>query len=197
MLLLSSLALSSSIHTFQMIWNDPCWLGIVVPIDQEASGYGKLLTHHALYAIFLKLDIFSVHLYLDCPLVSYLYNSQHNPQCQICLMMHFLLQIHLVGLRWYQEDFSHKMILNFTTNSWNPELCLNLSSGSNYTVNISTADLNHSVPLHLSIPLAGNASICTPPPFFFLSQGCSFSMRIYSNWIYLTFFRALLPCLIK
>ncbi|XP_039190344.1 sushi domain-containing protein 1 isoform X1 [Crotalus tigris] len=62
--------------------------------------------------------------------------------------------IHLVGLRWYQEEFSHKMILNFTTNSWNPELCLNLSSGSNYTVNISTADLNHNVPLHLSIPLA-------------------------------------------
>ncbi|XP_058027062.1 sushi domain-containing protein 1 isoform X3 [Ahaetulla prasina] len=62
--------------------------------------------------------------------------------------------IHLVGLRWYQKEFSHEMILNFTTDSWNPELCLNLSSGSNYTVNISTADLNHSVLIHLSVPLA-------------------------------------------
>ncbi|ETE71126.1 Sushi domain-containing protein 1 [Ophiophagus hannah] len=62
--------------------------------------------------------------------------------------------IHLVGLRWYQKEFSHEMILNFTTDSWNPELCLNLSSGSNYTVNISSADRNHSVLVHLSVPLA-------------------------------------------
>ncbi|XP_070794659.1 sushi domain-containing protein 1 isoform X1 [Pituophis catenifer annectens] len=64
--------------------------------------------------------------------------------------------IHLVGLRWYQKEFSHEMILNFTTDSWNPELCLNLSLGSNYTVNISTADLKHSVLIHLSVPLAGH-----------------------------------------
>uniref|UniRef100_A0A8C7DYX8 Sushi domain containing 1 n=1 Tax=Naja naja TaxID=35670 RepID=A0A8C7DYX8_NAJNA len=63
--------------------------------------------------------------------------------------------IHLVGLRWYQKEFSHETILNFTTDSWNPELCLNLSSGSNYTVNISSADRNHSVLVHLSVPLAG------------------------------------------
>uniref|UniRef100_A0A8C5S4Z8 Sushi domain-containing protein 1 n=1 Tax=Laticauda laticaudata TaxID=8630 RepID=A0A8C5S4Z8_LATLA len=64
--------------------------------------------------------------------------------------------IHLVGLRWYQKEFSHETILNFTTDSWNPELCLNLSSGSNYTVNISSADRNHSVLIHLSVPLAGH-----------------------------------------
>uniref|UniRef100_A0A670ZMW0 Sushi domain containing 1 n=1 Tax=Pseudonaja textilis TaxID=8673 RepID=A0A670ZMW0_PSETE len=77
----------------------------------------------------------------------------------ICLIMHFLLQIHLVGLRWYQKEFSHETNLNFTTDSWNPELCLNLSSGSNYTVNISSADRNHSVLIHLSVPLAGRPSI--------------------------------------
>ncbi|XP_063151043.1 sushi domain-containing protein 1 isoform X6 [Candoia aspera] len=76
--------------------------------------------------------------------------------------------IHLVGLRWYQKEFSHEMILNFTTGSWKPELCLNLSSGSNYTVNISTANLNYSVLIHLSIPLADPPS---PEVEFMSTQG--------------------------
>ncbi|XP_042303300.1 sushi domain-containing protein 1 isoform X2 [Sceloporus undulatus] len=57
---------------------------------------------------------------------------------------------HIQGLRWYQKQFYHKVTLNFTTNSQTPEMCLQLPPGSNYTVNISTANLDHSILLYMT-----------------------------------------------
>ncbi|XP_067409590.1 sushi domain-containing protein 1 [Emydura macquarii macquarii] len=46
---------------------------------------------------------------------------------------------HVLGRRWYQKEFSHEMIFNFTTSKETPEVCLELNSGTNYMVNITTA----------------------------------------------------------
>ncbi|XP_072848116.2 sushi domain-containing protein 1 isoform X6 [Pogona vitticeps] len=54
-------------------------------------------------------------------------------------------QIHVQGLRWYQEQFHHELILNFTTDSQTPEVCFNFLPGSNYSVNVSTINLDHNV----------------------------------------------------
>uniref|UniRef100_A0A8C8RK74 Sushi domain containing 1 n=1 Tax=Pelusios castaneus TaxID=367368 RepID=A0A8C8RK74_9SAUR len=43
------------------------------------------------------------------------------------------------ALRWYQKEFLHEMIFNFTTGEETPEVCLELKSGANYMVNITTA----------------------------------------------------------
>ncbi|XP_078240997.1 sushi domain-containing protein 1 isoform X5 [Pogona vitticeps] len=53
--------------------------------------------------------------------------------------------IHVQGLRWYQEQFHHELILNFTTDSQTPEVCFNFLPGSNYSVNVSTINLDHNV----------------------------------------------------
>ncbi|XP_062827916.1 sushi domain-containing protein 1 isoform X5 [Anolis carolinensis] len=57
---------------------------------------------------------------------------------------------HIQGLRWYQKQFCHTMTLNFTTNSPTPEVCLRLPPGSNYTVNISTENLDHRVVVYMA-----------------------------------------------
>uniref|UniRef100_K7FGP6 Sushi domain containing 1 n=1 Tax=Pelodiscus sinensis TaxID=13735 RepID=K7FGP6_PELSI len=46
---------------------------------------------------------------------------------------------HILGRRWYQKEFSLEMIFNFTTGEETPEVCLELNSGTNYMVNITTA----------------------------------------------------------
>ncbi|XP_037758059.1 sushi domain-containing protein 1 isoform X3 [Chelonia mydas] len=45
----------------------------------------------------------------------------------------------ILGRRWYQKEFSREMIFNFTTGEETPEVCLELNSGANYMVNITTA----------------------------------------------------------
>uniref|UniRef100_A0A8C8RIR6 Sushi domain containing 1 n=1 Tax=Pelusios castaneus TaxID=367368 RepID=A0A8C8RIR6_9SAUR len=45
----------------------------------------------------------------------------------------------VLGRRWYQKEFLHEMIFNFTTGEETPEVCLELKSGANYMVNITTA----------------------------------------------------------
>uniref|UniRef100_A0A8C3FTT5 Sushi domain containing 1 n=1 Tax=Chrysemys picta bellii TaxID=8478 RepID=A0A8C3FTT5_CHRPI len=45
----------------------------------------------------------------------------------------------ILGRRWHQKEFSREMIFNFTTGEETPEVCLELNSDANYTVNITTA----------------------------------------------------------
>ncbi|KAJ6669462.1 hypothetical protein lerEdw1_000010 [Lerista edwardsae] len=61
---------------------------------------------------------------------------------------------HIQGQRWYQKQFHHKTILNFTTDSQTPEFCLNLPPGSNFSVNISTANLDHTVLVYMTTPIS-------------------------------------------
>ncbi|XP_060093127.1 sushi domain-containing protein 1 [Heteronotia binoei] len=61
--------------------------------------------------------------------------------------------IHVWGLRWYQKEFLHSMKLDFVESSRSPTVCLNLLPGSNYTVNISTANFEHSVTVYTTTPI--------------------------------------------
>ncbi|XP_010158171.1 PREDICTED: sushi domain-containing protein 1-like, partial [Eurypyga helias] len=45
---------------------------------------------------------------------------------------------HILGRRWDEKIFSEDAIFNITTNEDNPKVCLDLNSGSNYVVNITT-----------------------------------------------------------
>ncbi|XP_062455451.1 sushi domain-containing protein 1 [Rhea pennata] len=44
----------------------------------------------------------------------------------------------ILGQRWDEKTFSEAVTLNITTSEDNPEVCLELSSGTNYLVNITT-----------------------------------------------------------
>ncbi|XP_019410805.1 PREDICTED: sushi domain-containing protein 1 [Crocodylus porosus] len=46
---------------------------------------------------------------------------------------------HVLRQRWFQKEFSHEMTFDFTTAEANPEVCLELNSGTNYIVNITAA----------------------------------------------------------
>ncbi|NXX20203.1 SUSD1 protein, partial [Podargus strigoides] len=45
---------------------------------------------------------------------------------------------HIQGQRWDEKTFSEDAIFNITTSEDNPKVCLDLNSGSNYVVNITT-----------------------------------------------------------
>ncbi|NXW11263.1 SUSD1 protein, partial [Fregetta grallaria] len=45
---------------------------------------------------------------------------------------------HILGQRWDEKMFSEDAIFNITTSEDNPKVCLDLNSGSNYVVNITT-----------------------------------------------------------
>ncbi|KAM9262858.1 sushi domain-containing protein 1 isoform 2-T2 [Morus bassanus] len=45
---------------------------------------------------------------------------------------------HILGQRWDEKTFSEDAIFNITTSEDNPKVCLDLKSGSNYVVNITT-----------------------------------------------------------
>ncbi|XP_030367542.1 sushi domain-containing protein 1 isoform X8 [Strigops habroptila] len=45
---------------------------------------------------------------------------------------------HILGQRWDEKTFSEDVIFNITTSEDNPKVCLDLHSGSNYVVNITT-----------------------------------------------------------
>ncbi|XP_049652094.1 sushi domain-containing protein 1 isoform X7 [Accipiter gentilis] len=45
---------------------------------------------------------------------------------------------HILGQRWDEKTFSEDAIFNITTSEDNPKVCLDLNSGSNYVVNITT-----------------------------------------------------------
>ncbi|NXG16649.1 SUSD1 protein, partial [Grallaria varia] len=45
---------------------------------------------------------------------------------------------HILGQRWDEKTFSEDVIFNISTGEDNPKVCLDLNSGSNYVVNITT-----------------------------------------------------------
>ncbi|NXN32664.1 SUSD1 protein, partial [Nycticryphes semicollaris] len=45
---------------------------------------------------------------------------------------------HILGKRWDEKIFSEDAVFNITTSEDNPKVCLDLSSGGNYVVNITT-----------------------------------------------------------
>ncbi|XP_071436734.1 sushi domain-containing protein 1 isoform X2 [Pithys albifrons albifrons] len=45
---------------------------------------------------------------------------------------------HILGQRWDEKTFSEDVIFNISTGEENPKVCLDLNSGSNYAVNITT-----------------------------------------------------------
>ncbi|XP_048358574.1 sushi domain-containing protein 1 isoform X2 [Sphaerodactylus townsendi] len=80
------------------------------------------------------------------------------------------------GHRWYQKEFLHSVTLDFAENSGTPALCLNLHPGSNYTVNISTANLDHNVTVYITTPITDPQS---PEVEFISGEGSSpvFTLR--------------------
>ncbi|XP_074876860.1 sushi domain-containing protein 1 isoform X4 [Buteo buteo] len=50
----------------------------------------------------------------------------------------WLILFHILGQRWDEKTFSEDAIFNITTSEDNPKVCLDLNSGSNYVVNITT-----------------------------------------------------------
>ncbi|XP_014811925.1 PREDICTED: sushi domain-containing protein 1 isoform X3 [Calidris pugnax] len=52
--------------------------------------------------------------------------------------MQEMYTFHILGKRWDEKIFSEDAVFNITTSEDNPKVCLDLSSGSNYVVNITT-----------------------------------------------------------
>ncbi|KAM9587269.1 sushi domain-containing protein 1 isoform 6-T8 [Morphnus guianensis] len=50
----------------------------------------------------------------------------------------WLILFHILGQRWEEKTFSEDAVFNITTSEDNPKVCLDLNSGSNYVVNITT-----------------------------------------------------------
>ncbi|XP_030323847.1 sushi domain-containing protein 1 [Calypte anna] len=52
--------------------------------------------------------------------------------------MQEIYTFHILGQRWDEKVFSEDVIFNISTSEDNPKVCLDLNSGSNYVVNITT-----------------------------------------------------------
>ncbi|NWX71832.1 SUSD1 protein, partial [Alca torda] len=64
---------------------------------------------------------------------------------------------HIVGQRWDEKAFSEDAIFNITTSEDNPKVCLDLSSGSNYVVNITTiSSTNITVSVTVAVQTKGS-----------------------------------------
>ncbi|XP_065518771.1 sushi domain-containing protein 1 isoform X5 [Lathamus discolor] len=57
---------------------------------------------------------------------------------------------HILGQRWDEKTFSEDVIFNVTTNEDNPKVCLDLDSGSNYVVNITTVSSTN-IPVSVTV----------------------------------------------
>ncbi|XP_041106337.1 sushi domain-containing protein 1-like [Polyodon spathula] len=60
----------------------------------------------------------------------------------------------LEGLRGYQKDFLDKRIINFTSGDDNPEICLTLQPGTNYTINITALSAGYSIRTSITTSIA-------------------------------------------
>lgn len=63
----------------------------------------------------------------------------------------------ILGQRWYQKEFAQEMIMNTTSSSQAPELCLDLRPGTNYSVSLQA--LSSQLPVLISL-----ATQITEPP---------------------------------
>ncbi|KAM4640389.1 sushi domain-containing protein 1 isoform 4-T4 [Amazona ochrocephala] len=59
---------------------------------------------------------------------------------------------HILGQRWDEKTFSEDVIFNITTNEDNPKVCLDLDSGSNYVVNITTISSTN-IPVSVAVAI--------------------------------------------
>uniref|UniRef100_A0A8B9G6C4 Sushi domain containing 1 n=1 Tax=Amazona collaria TaxID=241587 RepID=A0A8B9G6C4_9PSIT len=59
---------------------------------------------------------------------------------------------HILGQRWDEKTFSEDVIFNITTNEDNPKVCLDLDSGSNYVVNITTIS-SANIPVSVAVAI--------------------------------------------
>ncbi|TRZ18901.1 hypothetical protein HGM15179_008195 [Zosterops borbonicus] len=66
--------------------------------------------------------------------------------------------LHVQGQRWYQKNFFHEMTFELSTHKQDPEVCLDLQPGTNYSVNISMVALNFSLLVSMTTQI-------TDPPF--------------------------------
>nr|XP_012624387.1 sushi domain-containing protein 1 isoform X6 [Microcebus murinus] len=64
---------------------------------------------------------------------------------------------HVWGRRWYQKEFAQEMVFNITTSSQNPEVCLDLRPGTNYSVSLQA--LSSALPVAVSL----TTQIAEPP----------------------------------
>ncbi|NXE82854.1 SUSD1 protein, partial [Cochlearius cochlearius] len=58
---------------------------------------------------------------------------------------------HILGQRWDEKTFSEDAIFNITTSEDNPKVCLDLNSGSNYVVNITTTSSTNIVSVTVAV----------------------------------------------
>jgi len=70
-------------------------------------------------------------------------------------------QFHILGRRWDEKTFSEDVILNITTSEDNPKVCLDLNSGSNYVVNITTISSTN-------MPVSVTVAVQTKGRFYFV-----------------------------
>ncbi|KAL2781911.1 sushi domain-containing protein 1 isoform 2 precursor [Daubentonia madagascariensis] len=68
-----------------------------------------------------------------------------------------MYSFHIWGQRWYQKEFAQEMIFNITTSSQNPEVCLDLHPGTNYSVSLQA--LSSALPVVISL----TTQITEPP----------------------------------
>ncbi|NWS42164.1 SUSD1 protein, partial [Probosciger aterrimus] len=80
---------------------------------------------------------------------------------------------HILGQRWDENTFSEDVIFNITTNEDNPKVCLDLDSGSNYVVNITTISSTN-------IPVSVTVAVQTKVAF--LATCWNFSPRYNAYW---------------
>ncbi|NXU81708.1 SUSD1 protein, partial [Oreotrochilus melanogaster] len=70
--------------------------------------------------------------------------------------MQEIYTFHILGQRWDEKVFSEDVIFNISTSEDNPKVCLDLNSGSNYVVNITTiSSTNVSVSVTVAVQTKG------------------------------------------
>uniref|UniRef100_A0A8C0HLA4 Sushi domain containing 1 n=1 Tax=Buteo japonicus TaxID=224669 RepID=A0A8C0HLA4_9AVES len=70
-----------------------------------------------------------------------------------------VLFFHILGQRWDEKTFSEDAIFNITTSEDNPKVCLDLNSGSNYVVNITTiSSTNITISVTVAVQTKGKLS---------------------------------------
>ncbi|KAF1571559.1 Sushi domain-containing protein 1, partial [Eudyptes chrysocome] len=87
---------------------------------------------------------------------------------------------HILGQRWDEKTFSEDAVFNITTSEDNPNVCLDLNSGSNYVVNITTISSTN-ITVSVTVAVQTKGRLC----FVFLASLATcwnFSPRYSAYW---------------
>ncbi|NXG50493.1 SUSD1 protein, partial [Psilopogon haemacephalus] len=68
---------------------------------------------------------------------------------------------HVLGQRWDEKTFSEDATFNITTSEDNPKVCLDLHSGSNYVVNITTISSTNTT-VSVAVAVEAKGRLCFP-----------------------------------